>query len=265
MNIRIGAGRFLGWTYFQYADMLVRRDRPGDREKALSLLPKALDIAERLGLTAVLERSIALKLKAQGVDLSGIDTSIDTVAREVLVAQPDLRKQAAPDGTVTIMFSDIEGSTENTAALGYTKWMEVLKHHSAIIREQLKAHDGFEVKSEGDGFMLAFQSARKALQCAIAMQKAFEAHNDGAETPVRVRMGLHTGEVIKDGDDFFGIHVNLAARVASKATGGEILASSLLKELTASGGDIAYGEPRTVEFKGIEGQHQVWPVEWSAS
>jgi class 3 adenylate cyclase len=78
-------------------------------------------------------------------------------------------------------------------------------------------------------------------------------------------MGLHTGEVIKDGDDFFGIHVNLAARVASKATGGEILASSLLKELTASGGDIAYGDPRTVEFKGIEGQHQVWPVTWAES
>jgi class 3 adenylate cyclase len=262
MNTRMAAGRFLGWTYFQYADMLVRRDRPGDRGKALSLLPKALDTAERLGMKALLERSLALKLRAQGVDLSGTDTSIDTVAREVLVAQPDLRQQAAPDGTVTIMFSDIEGSTEKTAALGDTKWMEVLRDHGAIIREQLTAHGGFEVKSEGDGFMLAFQSARKAIQCAIAMQRAFEAHNEGAETPVRTRMGLHTGEVIKEGDDFFGIHVNLAARVASKATGGEILVSSLLKELTASGGDIAYGDPRTVEFKGIEGEHQVWPVVW---
>ncbi len=264
MNTRMGAGRMLGWTYLQYADMLHRRDASGDRENALSLLSKCLDLAERLGLTAQLERALALKLSIQGVDLSNFSTSIDTVAREVLVAQPDLRKQAAPDGTVTIMFSDIEGSTEKTAALGDTKWMEVLKDHSAIIREQLKAHDGFEVKSEGDGFMLAFQSGRKALQCAVAMQKAFEAHNQDTESPVRVRMGLHTGEVIKDGDDFFGIHVNLAARVASKATGGEILASSLLKELTASGGDIAYGDPRTVEFKGIEGQHQVWPVEWNA-
>jgi class 3 adenylate cyclase len=75
-------------------------------------------------------------------------------------------------------------------------------------------------------------------------------------------MGLHTGEVIKEGDDFFGKHVNLAARVAGKASGGEILASSLLKELTASGGDITFGDPRTVEFKGLSGEHQVWPVTW---
>jgi class 3 adenylate cyclase len=76
-------------------------------------------------------------------------------------------------------------------------------------------------------------------------------------------MGLHTGEVIKEGDDFFGKHVNLAARVAGKASGGEILASSLLRELTASGGDIAFGDPRTVEFKGLTGEHKVWPVTWT--
>jgi class 3 adenylate cyclase len=245
--------------------MLQDRGGPSDSEKALALVNTALGEYQEMGMKHDIDRAVALKVEIQGIRLDGIDTSIDTVAREVLVAQPDLRKQAAPDGTVTIMFSDIEGSTEKTAALGDTKWMEVLKDHSAIIREQLKAHDGFEVKSEGDGFMLAFQSGRKALQCAVAMQKAFEAHNEGAETPVRTRMGLHTGEVIKDGDDFFGIHVNLAARVASKARGGEILASSLLKELTASGGDIAYGEPRTVEFKGIEGEHQVWPVEWGGT
>ncbi|MEO7665790.1 MAG: adenylate/guanylate cyclase domain-containing protein, partial [Dehalococcoidia bacterium] len=94
------------------------------------------------------------------------------------------------------------------------------------------------------------------------------AHHDapqggGAGVEIRVRMGLHTGEVIKEGDDFFGKHVNLAARVAGKATGGEILASSLLRELTASGGDIAFGDPRTVEFKGLTGEHQVWPITWT--
>jgi len=260
---RIGARPWAARSRFEYAWMLQDRGGSGDSEKALALVNTALGEYQVMGMKHDVDRAVALKVEIQGIRLEGIDTSIDTVAREVLVAQPDLRKQAAPDGTVTIMFSDIEGSTEKTAALGDTKWMEVLKEHSAIIREQLQAHDGFEVKSEGDGFMLAFQSGRKALQCAVAMQKAFEAHNQGAETPVRVRMGLHTGEVIKDGDDFFGIHVNLAARVASKATGGEILASTLLKDLTASGGDIAYGDPRTVEFKGIEGEHQVWPVEWA--
>jgi class 3 adenylate cyclase len=287
-NTEMGAGRWITRTRLQYAMMLAERDDPGDQQKALALLSDALDMAQRLGMKRDLEDALALKLKIQGVDLSGIDTSIDTVAREVLADHPDLRPQAAPDGTVTIMFSDIEGSTEKTEQLGDTRWMEVLRGHNAIIRKQLKAHDGFEVKSEGDGFMLAFQSARKAIQCAIAIQKAMAVsstpssahpevskdhpeeaegrHEGQADTPqIRVRMGLHTGEVIKEGDDFFGKHVNLAARVASKATGGEILASSLLKELTASGGDIAFGDPRTVEFKGLTGEHQVWPVVWAES
>jgi class 3 adenylate cyclase len=251
---------------YDCARLRLQRGSAGDADRARTLIDESLAEAQALGMKPLVEKILALKLEDQGIStITDIYTSIDRVATAVESQHPDLRKQAAPDGTVTIMFSDIEGSTEKTAALGDTKWMEVLRDHSAIIREQLKAHDGFEVKSEGDGFMLAFQSARKALQCAIAMQRAFEAHNQSAETPVRTRMGLHTGEVIKDGDDFFGIHVNLAARVASKATGGEILASSLLKELTASGGDIVFGEPRAVEFKGIEGQHQVWPVEWSTS
>jgi class 3 adenylate cyclase len=124
------------------------------------------------------------------------------------------------------------------------------------------AHDGFEVKSQGDGFMLAFQSARRALQCAAEIQRAFARRNELAEEPIRVRMGLHTGEAIKEGDDFFGKHVNLAARIAGQAEGGEILASSLLKELTASAGDIAFSEGREVELKGLTGSHHVFQVAW---
>jgi class 3 adenylate cyclase len=263
MNARMGAGRFSGWTFYQYADMLLRRDGEGDREKALSLLQQALEVAERLGLTAMLERSLNLKLKAQGIDSSDLSASIDAVASLVYEEKPDLRAQAAPDGTVTLLFSDIEGSTAKTEELGDQRWMEVLREHNAIVREQLSAHGGFEVKSEGDGFMLAFQSARKALQCAMAMQKAFEERNNGdAELPIRVRIGLHTGEVIKEGDDFFGKHVNLAARIASQATGGEILVSSLLKELTSSGGDIAFDGGRDVELKGLSEPQRVYAVAW---
>jgi class 3 adenylate cyclase len=98
--------------------------------------------------------------------------------------------------------------------------------------------------------VLAFQSARRALQCAAEIQRAFARRNESVEEPIRVRMGLHTGEAIKDGDDFFGKHVNLAARIAGQAEGGEILASSLLKELTASAGDIAFSEGRQVWRRG---------------
>src|SRR3990172_12566671 len=101
--------------------------------------------------------------------------------------------------------------------------MEVRREHNAIVQRNVKAHGGFEVKSEGDGFMIAFQSARQALDCAFAIQRALVERNAKADESIHVRMGMHTGETIKEGEDFFGKNVVLAARVASQATGGEIL------------------------------------------
>ena len=123
---------------------------------------------------------------------------------------------------------------------------------------------GFEVKSQGDGFMVAFSSARRAVDCAIAIQRAFAAQ--GEETPdeaIRVRIGLHTGEAIRERDDFFGRNVILAARIAAQAAGGEILVSSLLKQLTESSGDVRFGEAREVNLKGLSGSHMVHAVQWS--
>ena len=80
-----------------------------------------------------------------------------------------------------------------------------------------------------------------------------------------MRIGLHTGEAIKEGDDFFGKHVNLAARVAGQAQGGDILVSSLLKELTESAGEFAFGDGRKVELKGLKGKHSVYTVVWECA
>ncbi len=151
--------------------------------------------------------------------------------------------------------------------MGTRRWLELLRAHNAIIREQVTAHEGFEVKSEGDGFMLAFQSARRGIECGVDIQRAFAERNESAEEPVRVRIGLHTGEAIKEADpdgqaDFFGKNVILAARIAGQAKGGEILVSSLLKELTESAGDIAFGDGREVELKGLAGAHQVHQIRW---
>jgi class 3 adenylate cyclase len=262
INKRMGSRRWTGWTQLRYSDMLVRRDSPGDRQKALALLSQALDVSEQLGLTALLQRSLALKLTAQGIELSELGTSIDTVAREVLEQQPDLKPHAAPDGTVTIMFSDIEGSTEKTDRLGDKTWMEVLREHNTIVRDQIRAFGGYEVKSEGDGFMVAFQSAGTALRCAAAIQKALALRNESAAEQILVRIGLHAGEVIKEGEDFFGRNVIMAARVASQAHGGEILASSVLKALV-EGSDISWGEKRAVQLKGLPGDHEIWPEQWA--
>jgi class 3 adenylate cyclase len=110
--------------------------------------------------------------------------------------------------------------------------------------------------------MVAFQSAGKALACAAAIQTALAKRNESADEPVRVRMGLHAGEVIKEGEDFFGRNVIMAARVASQANGGEILTSSVLKSLL-QGSDVSWGDSRTVALKGLSGEHEIWAVRWS--
>ncbi|MEE8369234.1 MAG: adenylate/guanylate cyclase domain-containing protein, partial [Dehalococcoidia bacterium] len=262
MNAKMGARPWVAYTQHDYAGMLLARHSPGDREKALELVTQALDSAQEMGMKALVEKALTLKLRAQGIDTTAPQTSIDAVLESVHDEQPDLRTHAAPDGTVTILFSDIEGSTAMTERLGDKRWLELLRGHNAIVREQLAAHEGFEVKAEGDGFMLAFGSARRALQCAVDIQRAFAARNESADEPIMVRIGLHTGEALKEADDFFGKNVILAARIAGQAGGGEILVSSLLKELTESGGDIAFGDGREVELKGLSGQHHVFEVVW---
>jgi len=173
----------------------------------------------------------------------------------------ELRSRLAPDGTVTILFSDIEGSTEITHRLGDRGWLDLLRTHDALFREQISAHEGFEVKTQGDGFMVAFQSAHRAVHCAIAIQQAFASYNDEhAEEPLSVRIGVHTGEAIKQADDFFGQNVILASRIAGIARGGGILVSSLLKELTESAGDLRFDEGRDVKLKGLVGTRTVYAV-----
>jgi class 3 adenylate cyclase len=186
---------------------------------------------------------------------------MESIARDVERARPDLSAAVAPNGTVTVLFTDIEGSTQLTEALGDREWMKVLHEHDEIVREELERHAGFEVKSQGDGFMLAFSSARDALRCARGIQRAV-ARNDAYGHRLRVRIGLHTGEPIREADDFYGKAVIKAARIAAEARGSEILVSSLVRDLIESSGEFAFGTPREVMLKGLSGTHEVSPVLW---
>ena len=117
-----------------------------------------------------------------------------------------------------MLFSDIEASTQLNERLGDVRWLELLRAHHAIVREQVHQHGGFEVKSQGDGFMIAFPSARRAVQCARAIQQAIESHlGEHPDAPIRLRIGLHTGEAIKEEADFYGKNIVLAARIADEA------------------------------------------------
>jgi class 3 adenylate cyclase len=239
---------------------------PDERTTAVEHLNEATREAQAMKMKPLLDECLALKLRFQGITSTDINTSIDTVARVVQSEKPDLRTHAAPDGTITIMFSDIEDSTVLTEKLGDQAWQDLLRKHNALIREQLRAHDGYEVKTMGDGFMVAFQSAKKALDCAIAIQRAFDGHNAVNGEHVKVRIGLHAGEAIKDGDDFYGKNVILASRVAGKAVGGEILASSLVRALVESSvAPGTFADPREVELKGLAGTHTIQAVAWAPS
>ena len=189
---------------------------------------------------------------------------IEAVVEDVRDEWPQLRSQVAPEGTVTIFFSDIEGFTSLNERLGDMRAQEILRDHYALVREELLTHRGFEVKVHGDGFMVAFDSAARALRCAQAIQRRQKAWSDAhPETPLRVRMGLHTGEAIRDADDFLGSTVNLASRIATAARGEEILVSSLLKELCASTGEFDFDRGQEIELKGLSQPHRVFAVSWS--
>ncbi|MGH2709887.1 MAG: adenylate/guanylate cyclase domain-containing protein [Actinomycetota bacterium] len=186
---------------------------------------------------------------------------MESIARDVERTRPDLSGAVAPNGTVTILFTDIEGSTQLTEDLGDREWMELLRKHNEIVRSQLALHSGFEVKSQGDGFMLAFSSARDALRCARAIQLAV-AESDSNGHRLRVRIGLHTGEPVREADDFYGKAVIQAARIAAEARGSEVLVSWLVRDLTESTGEFSFEAPREVELKGLTGMHTVSAVRW---
>jgi class 3 adenylate cyclase len=178
-------------------------------------------------------------------------TNLDAMAESVSDERPDLSDVAAPDGTVTIVFTDIEASTEINERLGDRRWLDLLRWHDRVVRGNAGRLDGAVVKSQGDGYMLAFGSASKALDFCLEFQEATRTGFDG-ET-VRVRIGVNTGDAIRDGDDFFGHAVTVAARVTSQAHGEETLVTDLVAGLVAGSNRFSFGPPLHVELKGLAG------------
>ena len=265
MNQRLKARPLVALTRVDYAHMLMARGSDEDLMQANELIGEALRVAGELGMRSVVERAFGLRLRLQGTDAVDVGTSIDAVAAVVEDERPDLSGHTAPDGTVTILFSDIERSTEINERLGDRRWIEVLREHNTIVRDQIRMHGGFEVKSQGDGFMIVFSRPLSGVECAVAIQRALAARSEEGGEPIRVRMGLHTGEAIRERDDFFGRNVVVAARIAAQARGGEVLVSAPLRELADGAADIAFGEPRELDLKGLSGTYRVHSVEWDVA
>jgi len=165
--------------------------------------------------------------------------------------------------TVAIMFTDLEAFTALTERLGDDRAQEVLRTHRALVRTQLRNHGGVEVKTQGDGFMVAFTSARAALACAVGIQRAATDPPcpSGGER-VRVRIGVHVGEAIREAGDFFGRTVVVAARIGAAAGGGEILVSEETRDATRDRG-FAFDHGHECVLKGISAVQRVFAVRWA--
>ena len=176
------------------------------------------------------------------------------------VAAPSFAStEPAPEmATRTVLFTDIVGHTEMMQRLGDEQGRAVLREHERITRDMLKQHGGAEVKTMGDGFMASFGSVTKAVECAIALQRAFAAREG---EPLSIRIGLNAGEPIEEEGDLFGAAVILAARIAAQAQGGEILASLAVRELCAGKGFL-FSDTGEVTLKGFEEPVRLFAVRW---
>ena len=138
-----------------------------------------------------------------------------------------------PTGTVTFLFTDIEGSTRALQQLGRDGFVRQLDRHAEIMRAAVAEHGGVELGTEGDSFFVVFPTASGALRAAAAAQRALAANSWSDGSPIRVRMGLHTGEGVPAGQDYVGIDVNRAARIAAAGHGGQIVVSEATRVLVA--------------------------------
>jgi len=287
---RLGYRLELAATLLTYAKMRLARDTPGDAEAATAMLNEALQLYQEIGLPQRAEKVLAVKMQVQEKVAPGLTppprakrtmrSTIEQILPSALADAPGLARHSDQRGTVTILFTDIEGSTALAQRLGDKAYHTLLAEHNRILREQVVRHGGHEVKSMGDGFMVAFASAARALSCAVGIQKAFAAYNagvgaglappegaaSGAPTtdaePIRVRIGLNTGESIEEAGDYFGTAVTLAARIAARAQGGQILVSEVVRTVGGSLAGVEFRDAGRKQLKGIKGRQRVYEVVW---
>jgi tetratricopeptide (TPR) repeat protein len=159
-------------------------------------------------------------------------------------------------GIVTILFTDVVNSTETLSRLGDVRAEELRRSHFNDLRDVIAESGGHEVKTMGDGFMVVFASAVDALHCAVGMQQVVAVHEVG------LRVGLHVGEPMREGEDYFGTPVVVASRLCDAAAAGQILTSDLVHALVGSRGEFTFHDAGFMALKGIEEPVAAWEVGW---
>jgi class 3 adenylate cyclase/tetratricopeptide (TPR) repeat protein len=167
------------------------------------------------------------------------------------------------EGTTTLLFTDVEGSTHLGTRSGDDAARRVLRRQEELIRAQVAEHEGVEVKALGDGLMVAFHSARKAVACAAAIQHDLEQARDASDDDLpRVRIGLNAGEVIHEDGDLFGSAVSAASRICAAAAGGEVLAAEVVKVLAGTVPGVTWEDRGEVALKGFAEPARLYSAQW---
>ena len=192
---------------------------------------------------------------------AAVRSSIEDLADWAEVERPDLAR-VTPDGRVVILFSDIEESTALNERIGDRAWVKLIAAHDKLVSDLVQRRSGHVVKSQGDGFMIAFARADQAVRCGIDLQRALHKNaKRKRHEEIRVRIGIHMGRSVRRGDDLFGRNVAMAARVAAQATGGEILVSQPVRDALSDCDDIGFDGGRDAELKGFSGSYRLFAVE----
>jgi class 3 adenylate cyclase len=250
-----------GWAISDLRRRRARREvarlrRALERREQLSLSPRARAMRAVVG-TAL---DAASRMRDEGVGVV-VRSSLEGLTRWTAEEQSELAGFAGPDGRVAILFSDIEDSTVLNDQLGDIQWVKILSSHDRLVRSAILEHGGHIVKSQGDGFMIAFSTAADAVRAAVALQTAIDVGDRRLrKRPIHVRVGVHVGTAIERGGDLFGRDVALAARVAAEAVGGEVLTSDAVFKDVSDESDLTFVRAQRVELKGLPGDHQLWSV-----
>jgi class 3 adenylate cyclase len=202
---------------------------------------------------------------AKLVELPGRDhapwtSDADSVVGEIEGFLTGTRHAKQVDRTLaTVLFTDIVQSTQTAASLGDDRWRQVLEAHDRLIREQLHAYEGREVKHTGDGFLATFDGPARAVRCACAIRDGIS-----QSLGISVRIGVHTGECEAVGDDLAGLTVHIGARIAALAEPNEVLVSSTVRDLVV-GSEIKFSDHGIHQLKGAPGEWRLLAVSDSAA
>jgi DNA-binding NarL/FixJ family response regulator len=217
--------------------------------------------ALRVGATGFLVKDTEPELLLQGVRAVARGDALlsPRVTRRLIGAFAGGEARGFPTGSsaervlATVMFSDIVSSTERAAEIGDRRWRDVLDRHDDLVRAELGAHGGREIKTTGDGFLALFDAPARAIRCAVAIRDRLRA------VGLEVRIGLHSGEVELRGSDVGGMAVNIGSRVAERGSSGDVVVSSTVRDLVAGSG-IGFIDRGEQTLKGVPDRWRLFVV-----